>query len=118
MRFVMVHAHERLAQGERESLSGLEPNHQGVRQTRPLRGGHGVELACGDLSGLERGLRHRHPIPQMLPRRQLRNYAAILGVQLDLRRDDIGEHPPIADDCRAGFIAGRFDGEEDHETEG
>ena len=44
MRLVMIDADERFAQRERDGLRGLEPDQQRDRQSRPLRGGHGVKL--------------------------------------------------------------------------
>ena len=44
MRLVMMDADERFAQGKGDGLRGFEADEQRRRQSRPLRGGNGIEL--------------------------------------------------------------------------
>ena len=112
MRFVMVDADERFPQGERDGLRGLESDEQGHRQTRPLRGGNGVELLRLHTRFAQRGLHDGNQIPQMFAGGEFRHDAAVFGVQLDLRGDGAGQNPAVAHDGGAGFVAGSFKGQE------
>ena len=62
MRLVMMNADERFAQREGERLSGLEANHQRVRQTGTLGGGNGVEIGGLNVRRVESGLGDGHPV--------------------------------------------------------
>ena len=55
---------------------------------------------------------HRHDLAQMLARGQFRHHAAIFAVNLDLRRHHARKNAAAAgDNGRGGFVAGRFDAE-------
>lgn len=65
-----------------------------------------------DIRTLERGLRDGRKIPQVLARREFWDDSAVFRVELDLRGDDVRQHTAVVDDGDAGFVAGRFEGEE------
>ena len=50
----------------------------------------------------------------MFPGGEFRDDAAILRMKLDLRRDYAGKDGAVANDSDAGFVAGGFDGSEEH----
>jgi hypothetical protein len=114
MGLVMIDADERFPQGERDGLRGLESDEQGRRQTRPLRGGDGVELSRLHPRFMQRGLHDGNQIPQMFAGGKFRHDAAVFGVQLDLRGDGAGQNPAVAHDRGAGFVAGGFKGQKSH----
>ncbi len=110
MRLVMVNADERLAQGKRHRLAGLETHHQRRRQSRPSRRRHGIELV-GLNSGLaQRGVRHRNQILQMLTSGEFGDDAAVFAVDVELGADDAGEDgAAVFDDGGGGFVTRGFD---------
>ena len=97
-----------------DGLRGLETDEQRVRQTRPLRGGDGVQLSDRNSGCAQRRLRDGNQIPQMFARGEFRHDAAVFGVELDLRGNDAGQNLAVANHRHAGFIAGSFDGEQRH----
>ena len=110
----MIDADERLIQGKRDSLRGLETNQQGGGQSRPLRGRHGVELLRGNASLMNRLLSNRQKIFQVFAGGQFRHHPAVFGMKLDLRGDDVGQDFTVAHNRGAGLVAGSFEGEEGH----
>ena len=60
------------------------------------------------------GAGHGQPVAQVLARGEFGHHAAVFGVQLDLRGNDVGQHDAFADHRDAGFVAGGFGGEEWH----
>src|SRR5262249_53250758 len=64
---------------------------------------------------------HSADVADVLPRGDLGNDAAPLAMDLSLRRDDVGSHPPRArriagrrDDRGAGLVTRRLDAEDNH----
>jgi len=113
----MIDADEWFVQRERRRLRRLQPDEQGVGQSRPLRRRHGVELLNGNARLAQRGLRDGQKIFQVFARGEFRHHAAVFRVQLDLRGDDVGQDFPVAHDGGAGFIAGSFEREQGHQLE-
>ena len=90
VRFVMVNAQKRFAQRKRHGFGGLQADHQRAGQPRTARGRHTVQLGRPHLCLAQGGPRDRSQITQVLASGQFRHDTAILGVELNLRRDDIG----------------------------
>ena len=112
VRFVMVNSVERFCEREGGGLSRLQADHECVGKAGALRGGDGVDLAGCDLGLGQSGLSDGKPIAQMLARGQLGHDASVFGMQLNLRRDNVGEDLAIAHDRGAGLVARSFDGKE------
>ena len=62
-------------------------------------------------------MRDRQQVPEVLARRELGDDAAVFGVELELRGDDVSEHRAVAHDSGAGFVAGCFEGQQEHAGE-
>ena len=88
VRFVVVNAEKRLAQGERHRLRGSETGHQRMREAGAAGGGDGFQLIDGGARLGEGGGGHGDQIPQVLAGGEFRDDAAIFGVQPDLRGDN------------------------------
>jgi hypothetical protein len=108
--FEMVHAHQRLAEGLRESFSVSDSNEEGADESGAVSDADGVQIAQLH-SCLDQGFPHdRNDLPQVLARGQFRDYAAVLPVYVDLRSDHAGQDFAAVDDYRGGgLVAGRFD---------
>ena len=50
----------------------------------------------------------------MFARGEFRHHAAVFGVQLNLRRNRVGQNFSVAHDGGAGFVAGSFNGQNGH----
>src|SRR5262245_26744642 len=57
---------------------------------------------------------NRLQIPQMFARGQFGDDAAVFGMQLNLRRDDVGENAAVLDYCRTGFVTRSFNPQDNH----
>ena len=57
-----------------------------------------------------------HEVLQVLPRRKLRDHAAVLFVQFDLRRYDVRKNGRVPEHRRSGLIAGSFYAEGEHDV--
>ena len=111
--FEMVDAEERLAERPRHGFGVAHADEQRADQVRPLGDGDGVEVGVGDV-GLFAGFAHHgDDFFQVGARGELRDNAAILGVEVDLRADDVGEDARAVGHHRGGgFVAARFNGED------
>ena len=114
MRLVMVNAQKGLAQGKREGLGRLEADHQGVRQARSTGGGDGLQVRGGDLRNPQGLLSDGQEVSEMFASGQLRDHAAVLGMEPGLGGNDVREDLALMDDGSARFVAGSFDGDERH----
>ena len=63
MRFVMMDADERFSQREGKGLPRFETDEQRGGQSRPLRGGDGIQLPGGHASLTQSGVRNRLEVP-------------------------------------------------------
>ena len=113
--FEVVDAHQRGLLGEGEALRRVHADEEGARESGAVGDGDTVEVAQlyrRLLHGLpDDGVEREH----VLARGELRNDAAVLGVHLDLRRDDVGvDGPPVLDDGGGRLVAGCLDAEDLH----
>lgn len=115
MRFVVVDTYKRFPQDISQRLGELKTDPQGAGQAGPLRGRHSVQLTHSRVRSLERSACDGQTIAQVLARGQFGNDSAILGVHLDLRRNEIGQHKAVSDDGHTRFIAGCLDSKKRHE---
>ena len=113
--FEVVDAHQRGLLGEREALRRIHADEERSRESGAVGDGDSVEVAQLDgrlLQGLpDDSVEGEH----VLARGDLRNDAAVLGVHLDLGRDDVGvDGPPVLDDGGGRLVAGCLDAEDLH----
>ena len=104
--FEMIHRNEWLTQRLRQRFSVRNSHQQCAHEARALR--HANRIHIGKFhSGLsKRFAHHRHDLPQMFARSQLRHHAAIFSVNVDLRRDHAGQNfAPVSDNRRRCLIA-------------
>ena len=120
----MMDADEGQRGGRRGRFREGDADEQRSDETWTLRDGHGAELAPGRLRTVERALDDAADVTQMLPRGELRDDAAPLAVDRDLRCDHVRSDRPrllgvagFFDDRSGGLVAGGFDAENAH-TEG
>ena len=108
----MVDGDERKPARPRDHRRG-EADEQRADQSGALGDGEPVDVVQHDLRLAERLTDHgRHEL-EMPPRRDLRHDAAVLRVQIDLRRDDIREDLPLlGDHGRRGLVAARLEAED------
>src|SRR5690348_236520 len=110
--FEVIHGHEGLSQREREDFSVSEADEKRADEARTLR-----HADCIDVSKFDSGLRGGFAddwddLTQMLARSQLRHHAAILAMDVHLRRDNARQDfYAVGDDCGGRLIAGGFDSE-------
>jgi hypothetical protein len=109
---MMMHPDERPLERKGKSLSRPGAHHQGLRQTGSNRGGDHLNLGRSDLRLFKRSAGSGEKIPKMFPGGQLRHDAAVLGVELDLGSNDVGQHATGVDHRHTGFVAGRLDCEQ------
>lgn len=112
--FVVVNSEKRAVEGEGEGLSAFEADHECIGQAGALGGGDGVEVARTDAGRPEGGMNHRGAVTQMLAGGEFGDDTAVFRVQRHLRCHDVGEDAAIPDDGGAGFVAGGFDGQDEH----
>ena len=113
--FEVVDADQRGFLGEGEALCRVDSDEERSRKAGAVGDGDSVEVAQLDgrlLHGLpHHGVEREH----VLARGDLRNDAAVLGVHLDLGRDDVGvDGPPVLDDGGGRLVAGCLDAEDLH----
>lgn len=110
MAFQMMDGVERALQGEGDRLAEREADEEGSHQAGTARGGHGSDIA--DIAEADAGRRqrfpaHPRPVGEVLPRRDLRDHAAVGTVRGELAGDHGREHPPLAVEHRAGGVVAR-----------
>ena len=111
----MIHRYERPPQRLRHRFSVRNSDQQCPHQPRPLRHTNRVHIRKLHPRLRNRLTHHRHDLPQVFPRRQLRHHPAILAVNLDLRSDDTRQNlPPVRDYRRRRLIARRFNPQDSH----
>ena len=110
--FQMIHADQRLPERLRQHLAVGHADEQRADQPWPVRDGHGVHIFQRQVRLLDRFPHHRHDLPKVLARRKLRHHAAVLAMNLGLRRDYARKNSPAAGDDRRGrLVAGGFNTE-------
>ena len=97
-----------------DGLRGLETDEQGDGQSRPLRGGNGIELRGGNSGFAQCGLRDGQKIFQMFARGEFGHNAAVFGMQLNLRRNGVRQDFSVTHNRGAGLVAGSFNGKKCH----
>ena len=91
------------------------PTHeQGTDKPGALRCCNRVQAVGAGSRFAQGGSGDGNQISQMFARGQFRHDAAVFGVQLDLRGNDIGQHPAVAHNRGAGFVARGFKGKDGH----
>ena len=111
---MVVDAYEWAPKDEGQCLGSLEADHQGAGQARALGGGDGVETIGAGGCFAQSCPGDGKQVLEVLARSQFRDDAAVLLVQLDLGGDDVGQNTALVHHGGAGFIAGRFEGEQGH----
>ena len=107
--FKMIHRHEWFPQRLRQRFSVCNSNEQRADQSRPLCHANRIHVRERQSRPRQGLAHHRHDLPQMLARSQLRHHAAIFPVNIDLRRNHAGQNlSPVGDHRRRRFIARRF----------
>jgi hypothetical protein len=105
---MMVNAQKGFSQNKRDGLGRFQAHEQRVWQTRALSCGYRCEVRRLRPRLGQGGSGNGQKIPQVLPRRQLRHYPSVLGMQTDLGRDNVGQHAALVHHSRAGLITGSF----------
>src|SRR6266511_5441631 len=107
-------ADKRFAQCERDGLCGGEPDQQRAGEPRAPRRSDRVHLGGQDLRFTQGSAGDWQQVAQVLARGQFRHDAAVRGVEVDLRSDEVGPDFTVPDHGHAGFVARRFDGQDGH----
>jgi hypothetical protein len=113
--FQVVDGDEGQVADRRDGLGGHDADDHPADQARPAGGGDAVQLVESQ-AGIGHGADNQ-PVEmfQMGARGDLRDDAAIGAMVGKLRQHDIGQDlPPVRDHRRGGFVATRFDTENDH----
>ena len=88
------------------------PHQKSADQPRALRNSDGIEVTQCELRSFESFADHRDDLPQMLARSKFGHHAAILAVNINLRRNDARKDASsVADNRSGGFVARRLDAE-------
>ena len=107
----MVHRDQGHPQAVGHGLGEAESHQHGPDEPRGIGDGHGVNVLPGAV-GVRQGLfRQGRNHFNMLAGGQLRYHAAVQGVEVCLRGNGIGQHPPsVLHHCHGGLVAGGFKG--------
>ena len=96
-----------------ERLRGRQPDEERADQPRALRDRDPLDPVEPDTGLAERLAQDGRDELEMPPRRDLRDDAAVLRVQLRLGGDDVGEDLAVVrDERRSGLVAGRLEPED------
>lgn len=114
MGFVVVDTDEGAVEGEGEALGGSGADHEGLGEAGTQRRGHGVDPGGFESGGAEGAPGDDREIAEMFTRGELGDDATVFGVELDLRSHEVDSDSTILDHGDAGFVAGRFEGEDAH----
>ena len=114
MRLDVVHADPGDAARQREPLRELDPDEERSHEARPQRDRDRVDLVDGKPSGFEGLLDDARKQCDVGARRQLRNHAAVLHMDV-LCGHDVSEDASVLDDGRPGVVAGGLDPENSHD---
>ncbi len=111
--FEVVDGDERLAEREGQGLGVGDADEQSAGEAGAFGDGDGVEVVHGD-AGFGDGFAHDgDDVAQVLARGEFGHHAAVDGVHLHLRGDDVREHLGAgAHDGGCGLVAGAFDAED------
>ena len=102
----MVDGHERDVQRQRRRLGKIDAHEQRPDQSRRVGAGHGIHVGAGASGLVQRAAGQPRNDLQMAARGDLRHDPAVYGVQIGLRKDLVGQHPPPVLHQRHGrFIA-------------
>ncbi len=102
----MVDAHQRQAAPQGDALGGVDAHQQRPRQPRPVGHGHRVRVIVAHVGLPHRLLNHGNDGLDVGAGSDLGKDAAVLGVQIHLRGDDVGEDaPPVLDHGGGRFVA-------------
>ena len=104
----VVDLDEGFPQGGGEAFGETNAYEQRPQQTGPAGEGDGVDFGLVD-AGLPQGsVDHGYDVLLVGARSKFGHHAAVLFVYF-LAGDDIGEHSLVAEHCRRGVVAARFD---------
>ncbi len=108
----MIDAQQRLIRRQRQALGVIDADQQRTDQTRSARHGDGVKLRRGHAGVVQRLIDDVADRLDVGARGEFREDAAVFGVQVDLRGDDVGDNRLAVDhDGGGGLVAGRFNAE-------
>ena len=95
-----------------ESFAVGDADEERADEAGALSDGDGVEIGERDFRLLERFADDRDDLAEMFAGGELGDDAAVFAMDVDLRGDDAGENAAaVGDDGCGGFVAGRFDAE-------
>ena len=113
--FQVMHGDGGNAQTESQAVRDTGAHQQGAGQARPRRVGDAVKIGRGAVCPREYLAQQGQQASDMVPGRQLRDDPAIRFVQIDLGVQGVGAQAARrVEQSDAGFVAGRFDAENQH----
>jgi hypothetical protein len=89
----MIHAGKRPRPGGGQALGDANAHEQATRQARSARDREQLDIVWTDARDLEGSVQDARQALEMVPRGELRDDAAVAGVQGNLGMDDVGKHP-------------------------
>jgi hypothetical protein len=114
----VIHPHKGATRRECEAFCRLDPDQEGPDETRAMGHRDGIDVAKLAVRTAQRFADDRADRPEVVPRSDFGDDAAVRRVDRDLTVDDVRSHVPSrGNDGRAGLVAGRFDAEDpaDHD---
>ncbi len=106
----VIHGHQRLSESRGERFPIGNAYQERAHEPRPLRHANRVEIAKLQPGLGHRLAHHRHDLPQVLSRSQLRHHSAVLPVHINLGGHDTGQNlAPVGDHRRRRLVARGFD---------
>ncbi len=109
MPFEVIHGNQRFPERQRQHFAISQADEQRAYEPRTLRDADGVDISERDARLQHCFAHHRHDLPKMLARRQLRHHAAVFAVNVHLRCDDARQdRRAIGNNSRGCLIARRF----------
>lgn len=115
MRFEMVDGGEPAGVNRGNRLGGHQPDNHAADQARPGGCGDPAEIGEADARFLHNALDEVVEVIDMAARGKLGDDTAEGAVIVDLRQHGLGENAAVVgDERRGGFIATRFNSQDDH----
>ncbi len=111
----MMDADERQSPSVRDRFSDLQRDEERADEPRSARHRDRVDVGQADPSSLERLRDDGHHVDDVVARGELGHDAAVLGVDVDLRGDHVGEDVrAVLDNRRGGLVARALEAEHFH----
>ena len=104
----VIDVHHRNIQRQRQPLGERNPDHQRAEQSRPAGKSDPVQILQVDAGLPDRRIDHRNDVLLMRPRRQLRDHAAVLAVNV-LTGNNVRQQRPAPNHRGGSIVARRFD---------